>query len=145
MLLHPERKAKGVAMRRFDVVAAALVAWAGASCADVTPLPFQAVQGVDAAIDGAALAVCKACIEDPGAPCRASWDACLALPQCDVLADCLFDARCFAYDKIEEQAACAGPCLKKYASGVGTDPRLLTILNIRTCALSGCATQCFNN
>jgi hypothetical protein len=133
-----------MAMRRFDVLFGLAVACLGPSCADVTPLPFHAVEVNDAATDGAALAACKACIKDPGAPCRSSWDACLALSGCDVLADCLFDAVCFAYDKIEEQAACAGPCLEKYASGVGTDPRLLTILNIRTCALSGCTSECFN-
>ena len=108
-----------------------------AGCVDTTPLVYEAPKPVDAGADAgvseALKTACRKCITEPGAPCRADFEACEKDPRCVKLTDCLFDDGCFSLLGLSDRIACGTPCFELVGLRDSLDPVLQGILPLNVC------------
>jgi hypothetical protein len=92
-------------------------------------------------------AICAACIaapEDPGPGCKTPYDACMAVPKCELMIQCAFDDNCFLGAR-RSFLGCGLPCLTKAGVLTSDDTIIGIASNLFQCLANGpCGDLCFS-
>jgi hypothetical protein len=128
-------------MRPSPTTWCALFVGVSSGCVDTSPVVVREDRDAAALVDAGAIAACRACIMGDGAPCRAAYDGCVAVPSCPEFLECAFELACFAPPAIEDRITCSQPCLTKYGI-VSTSPAIAPIVQLNLCSQSGCREAC---